>query len=98
MNKLDRYFDAVATIRAKGTSADGWVTVTRAEDGTLDVQIRPGMLGRLDDRAIAEEIRTALLAAVADHRRQYVQLRVDHFGSPLGAAAAGPPEITTGRS
>lgn len=96
MSKLDRYFEAVAAIRARGTSTGSWVTVTRAEDGDLDVQIRAGMLRRLTDDEIAEEIRTALLAAVADHRRQYVQLRVEYFGSPVGAAVGprGTSDIT----
>ena len=91
MNKLDRYFEAVAGIRATGSSADGWVTVTRAADGELDVQIRTGTLRQLKESEVAAEIRSALLAAVADHRRQYVQLRVEFFGSPVGAVTFDPP-------
>ncbi|MEV4705523.1 hypothetical protein [Actinoplanes sp. NPDC049316] len=100
MNKLYRYFDAVTAIRAHGTSTGGWVNVTRAEDGHLDVRVRPGMLRRLDEREVAAEIRTALLAALADHRRQYVRLRLDYFGSPVGAATTELNEIanTTGPS
>jgi hypothetical protein len=35
-----------------------------------------------------------LLAALADHRRKYVQLRVDYFGSPVGAVALQVPGTT----
>ena len=85
MSKLDRYFDAVAGIRATGTSTDGWVTVTRDPDGEIDVRIRPGMLHHCTDDQVAAEIRTGLIAAVADHRRQYRRLRIDYFGTALGA-------------
>jgi len=40
---------------------------------------------------VADEIRSALLAAVADHRRQYRQLRIDYFGSPLGVGEFPEP-------
>lgn len=53
MSRLDRYFADVAAIRATGTSTDRWITVTRAPDGDLDVQIGPGMLRRLTDNEIA---------------------------------------------
>ncbi|GAA2562054.1 hypothetical protein GCM10010435_37470 [Winogradskya consettensis] len=94
MSKIDRYFADVAAIQATGKSSDGWITVARSSDGDLDVRIRRGMLRELTDREIAGEIRTALLAAVADHRRQYVQLRIDYFGSPVGAMAIDPSDIT----
>ncbi|PYC62795.1 hypothetical protein C7C45_32760 [Micromonospora arborensis] len=84
MGKLERYFDAVARIKAEGVSANGWVTVVRGHDADLKVNIRPGMLRRCNPDQVASEIRTALLAAVADHRRQYRQLRIDYFGSPIG--------------
>jgi hypothetical protein len=85
MSKLDRYFDAVARIRATGTSPEGWVSVTRDPNGEIDVHVHPGMLRRCNREKVADEIRGALLATVADHRRQYRQLRIDHFGTPLGA-------------
>jgi len=95
MGKLERYRDDVAAIHATGTSAGGWVTVTRAADGGLDVRIRPGMLRTLTDNEIAAEIRSALLATLADHHQQYRQLRIDYFGSPVGVTAFTPPADTT---
>jgi hypothetical protein len=94
---MDRYFADVAAIRATGTSADGWIVVTRASDGDLDVSIRPGLLRLLTDREIAAEIRTALRASLADHRRQYVDLRISYFGSPVGATPFEPADTTTGQ-
>jgi hypothetical protein len=92
MSKLDRYFDAVATIRATGVSPDGWVSVTRDPGGEIGVHIRPGMLRRCPRDKVADEIRGALVAAVADHRRQYRQLRIDHFGTPLGVEPLQPAD------
>ncbi|MFF0097726.1 hypothetical protein ACFYO8_00200 [Micromonospora sp. NPDC005257] len=96
MGKLERYFDDVARIRAEGVSANGWVTVVRRHDGELKVDIRPGMLRRCTPDQVASEIRAALLAAVADHRRQYRQLRVDYFGSPVGVEPFTPVEPSHG--
>lgn len=84
MGRLERYFEDVARIKAVGVSTNEWVTVVRDHDGEIDVRIRPGMLRRCDPDTVAAEIRAALLAAVADHRRQYRQLRIDYFGSPVG--------------
>lgn len=95
MGRLERYEDDVATIRAAGTSAQGWVNVTRDGDGELDVRIRPGMLRMLTDNEIAAEIRSALLATLADHHEQYRQLRIAYFGSPVGVRAFAPPAATT---
>jgi hypothetical protein len=95
VSKLDRYFAAVAGIRAAGTSTEGWVSVTRHPDGDLDVRIRPGMIRRLTADQIAAEIRAGLLAALADHRRQYRQLRIDYFGTPLGVPPFQPPDPIT---
>ncbi|GAB1644387.1 hypothetical protein [Krasilnikovia sp. MM14-A1259] len=95
MSNLDRYFDAVAAIRATGTSRDGWIKVVRAPDGDIDVQIRPGMLRTCTAQEVAAEIRTGLIAAVADHRRQYRQLRINYFGTPLGAELMPPIDDTT---
>ena len=69
--------------------------MTRAADGDLDVHIRPGMLRALTDYQIAAEIRSALLATLADHHQQYRQLRIDYFGSPVGVTAFTPPADTT---
>ncbi|MGC4903398.1 hypothetical protein ACLQ2Y_29225 [Micromonospora echinospora] len=96
MGKLERYFDDVARIRAEGVSTNGWVTVVRGHDGDLKVDIRHGMLRRCSPDEVASEIRTALLAAVADHRRQYRQLRVDYFGSPIGVELFTPAESPHG--
>ena len=90
--RLERYQDEVAALRATGTSTGGWVSATRAADGDIDVRIRPGMLCTLTADEIAAEIRGALLATLADHHRQYRQLRIDHFGSPVGVDAFTPPE------
>ena len=54
------------------------------------------MLRVLTDREIAAEIRTALLAALADHRRQYLDQRIAYFGSPVGARPFEPADTTTG--
>ncbi|MEJ3745771.1 hypothetical protein WEI85_21075 [Actinomycetes bacterium KLBMP 9797] len=89
MGRLERYWEAVANIRAVGVSTGGWITVTRDPAGEIDVWIRTGMLRRCPPEQVAEEVRTCLLAAVADHRRQYRQLRIEYFGSPLGAEAPG---------
>ncbi|MEU7753727.1 hypothetical protein [Micromonospora sp. NPDC049171] len=96
MGKLERYFEDVARIKAEGVSANGWVTVVREHDGDLKVDIRPGMLRRCSPDQVASEIRTALLAAVADHRRLYRQLRIDYFGSPIGVELFTPSEPTQG--
>ncbi|MEU4472445.1 hypothetical protein [Micromonospora sp. NPDC023888] len=96
MGKLERYFEDVARIKAEGVSANGWVTVVRDRDGDLKVDIRPGMLRRCNPDQVASEIRTALLAAVADHRRRYRQLRIDYFGSPVGVELFTPSEPTQG--
>lgn len=96
MGKLERYFEDVAQIKAEGVSTNGWVKVVRERDGDLDVDIRPGMLRRCSPDEVAWEIRTALLAAVADHRRQYRQLRIDYFGSPIGAELFTPVELQHG--
>lgn len=92
MTEFRRYREAVAAIRATGRSSEGWVTVTREPDGDLDVSISLGMTRRLTADEAAAEIRSALLAAVADHRRQYIEARVRQFGSPLGVTAFEPPE------
>jgi hypothetical protein len=86
MGKLERYWDAVAAIRAVGVSAGRWVTVTREANGEIDVRIETGLLRSGQPDHVAEEIRTGLRAAIADHRRQYRQLRIDYFGSALGVA------------
>ncbi|MFG1918400.1 hypothetical protein [Micromonospora sp. NPDC048898] len=96
MGKLERYFEDVARIKAEGVSVNGWVTVVREHDGDLKVDIRPGTLRRCSPDQVASEIRTALLAAVADHRRQYRQLRIDYFGSPVGVELFTPGEPTQG--
>ncbi|MFJ8691201.1 hypothetical protein [Micromonospora wenchangensis] len=96
MGKLERYFADVARIQAEGVSTNGWVTVVRRHDGDLKVDIRPGMLRRCGPDEVASEIRTALLAAVADHRRRYRQLRVDYFGSPIGVELFMPVESPHG--
>ncbi|WP_406083572.1 hypothetical protein OHA01_02150 [Micromonospora zamorensis] len=96
MGKLERYFEDVARIKAEGVSTNGWVTVVRDHDGDLKVGIRPGMLRRCGPDQVASEIRTALLAAVADHRRQYRQLRVDYFGSAIGVELFTPIAPTQG--
>ncbi|GIF11652.1 YbaB/EbfC family nucleoid-associated protein [Actinoplanes teichomyceticus] len=92
MARLDRYHQAVENIRATGRSPGETVTVTRDPDGELDVWIRPGTLRRLTGDQIAAEIRAALLAAVADHRRQFIGVRTRHFGSPLFVTPFTPPE------
>jgi hypothetical protein len=96
VNKIDRYFDAVAKIRATGTSPDGWVNVTRDPSGEIDVHLRPGMLRRCTRDKVADEIRGALVTALADHRRQYRQLRIDHFGTPLGVELFRPAGTANG--
>lgn len=96
MGKLERYFEDVARIAAEGVSTHGWVKVIRAHDGDLKVDIRPGMLRRCSPDQVASELRTALLAAIADHRRQYRQLRIDYFGSPMGAEPFTPIESQHG--
>ncbi|MGK5738910.1 hypothetical protein [Micromonospora sp. URMC 103] len=96
MGKLERYFEDVARIKAEGVSANRWVKVTRNHDGDLDVDIRPGMLRRCSPDQVASEIRTALLAAIVDHRRQYRQLRINYFGSPIGAKPFTPTELPHG--
>lgn len=96
MAKLERYWDAVAAIRATGTSTNRWITVTRDPDGDIDVHIRSGMLRRLTAEQVADEIRTGLLAALADHRRQYRQLRIDYFGAPLGVEPFQVPAVPSG--
>ncbi|WP_189050495.1 hypothetical protein [Micromonospora sonchi] len=96
MNSLTQYFADVARIRAVGVSTHQWVEVVRHHDGDLDVRIRPGLLRRCTEDEVAAEIRTALVAAVADHRRQYRQLRIDYFGSPLGVEEFTAPESPAG--
>lgn len=91
MGKLDRFLADAARIAAVGISARGWVKVSRSLDGDLAVHIRAGMLRRLGPADVAAEIRSALVAAVADHRRRYRQLRIDYFGSPVGVEP--PPAI-----
>lgn len=98
MAHLDRYFQAVESIRATGRSTRGIVAVTRESDGEIDVQIRPGTLRRLAGGEIAEEIRAALLATVADHRRQVIEVRTRYFGSPLFAVPFTPPGPVSARS
>lgn len=97
MGKLERYWDAVAAIRAVGVSVGRWVTVTREADGEIDVRIEPGLLRSGRAEHVAEEIRTGLWAAIADHRRQYRQLRIEYFGSALGVEPLGsePPARLT---
>lgn len=92
MNSLTRYFADVSRIRAVGRSTNQWVEVVRHHDGDLDVHIRPGLLHRCTEEEVAAEVRTALIAAIADHRRQYRQLRIDYFGSSLGVEEFTPPQ------
>lgn len=91
MAAYERYLAGVAAIRAVGRSPRGWVTVTREPSGDLDVQIQPGMLCSCTSDEVADEIRGGLIAVLADHRRQFRQLRIDHFGSPLGVEEFIPP-------
>ena len=98
MANLRTYREAVDRIRATGRSPGQVVTVTREPDGEIDVWIRPGTLHRLTDDEIAAEIRAALLDAVADHRRQFIEVRNRHFGSPLFATPFVPPEPVRTRS
>ncbi|WP_232533878.1 hypothetical protein [Plantactinospora sp. KBS50] len=92
MGKLDRYLADAARITAVGTSDSGWVQVSRGRDGELAVNVRTGMLRQLGPAEVAAEIRTALLAVVADHRRRYRQLRIDYFGSPVGVEPLPPTD------
>ncbi|MFI7598858.1 hypothetical protein [Actinoplanes sp. NPDC049681] len=98
MANLTHYYEDVENIRATGRSPVENVVVTREPNGEIDVWIRPGTLRRLSDGEVAAEIRAALLAAVADHRRQFVEVRVRHFGSPLFATEFTPPEPVPTRS
>jgi len=99
VSRYERYLGDVAAIRAVGRSVRGWVSVVREPSGDLEVQIRPGMLRTLTAQQVAEELRTGLLAALADHRTQFRQLRIDYFGGPLGVAPfvdpAPPPLAAT---
>ncbi|RQX13366.1 hypothetical protein DDE19_25845 [Micromonospora ureilytica] len=96
MGKLERYFEDVARITAVGVSVRRWVRVIRHHDGEINVVILRGMVRQCSPDEVASEIRTALLAAVADHRRKYCQLRVDYFGSPVGAEPFTPNELQHG--
>lgn len=78
MANLERSYEAVRNIRATGRSDAGIVTVTREANGEIDVWIRRGTVRQLADDEIASEIRSALLAAVADHRRQFIEVRVKY--------------------
>lgn len=98
MALFDRYQQDVEAIRATGTSSAGWVTVTREPSGQLDVRIRPGLLRTCPREEVAAEIRSGLLAALADHRRQFRQLRIDYFGGPLGVSLFDPPPAPSARS
>ncbi|WP_233579634.1 hypothetical protein [Verrucosispora sp. FIM060022] len=93
---MARYFADVAGIRAVGISTKQWVEVVRDQDGDIDVRIRPGLLRRCTEQEVADEIRSALVAALVEHRRQYRQLRVDYFGSPVGVRESTPPELPDG--
>lgn len=97
MANLDHYYEAVESIRATGSSHGETVTVAREPNGEIDVRIRPGTLSRLNDDDIAAEIRSALLAALADHRRQFIEVRTRYFGSPLFATGFTPPEPLAAR-
>jgi hypothetical protein len=92
MANLDRYYEAVESIRATGRSTGDSVAVTREPDGEIDVWIRSGTLDRLNEDEIAAEIRAALLATLADHRRQFIEVRTRYFGSPLFVTPFTPPE------
>ncbi|GAA4259751.1 hypothetical protein [Dactylosporangium darangshiense] len=98
MAHLDRYYESVKDIRATGRSPGQRVTVAREPNGEIDVWIRPGTLRLLADDEIAAEIRAALLAAVADHRRQFIEVRTRYFGSPLFVTEFTPPEPVPTRS
>jgi len=98
MGHLDRYYEAVEKIRAAGRSPGQTVAVTREPNGEIDVWIRPGTLRRLSDDEIAAEVRAALLDAVADHRRQFIEVRTRYFGSPLFVTAFTPPEPLSTRA
>ncbi|MEU4626441.1 hypothetical protein AB0G04_41485 [Actinoplanes sp. NPDC023801] len=98
MPDLKRYYAAVEDIRATGRSPDDAVTVTREPNGEMDVWIRPGTLRRLNDDEIAAAIRAALLATLADHRRQFIEVRTRYFGSPLLVTPFTPPEPPSTRS
>jgi hypothetical protein len=98
MGHLDRYYEAVEGIRAAGRSPDRAVTVAREPNGEIYVRIRPGTLRLLSDEEVAAEIRAALLAAPADHRGQFVEVRTRFFGSALFATDLTPPEPLSTRS
>lgn len=87
---ISGFADALSQMEVVGRSARGLLTVRRTSDRKVRVGFVKGALSRLDsDWKLAEEIRSGLLAALADYDRQYAAIHRRFFGSGLGDAGEG---------
>jgi hypothetical protein len=81
---VDDYRRELAKVRVSVRSANGWIRITRDPSGEIAVDIVPGELGRHTERAVADEIASALSNAYSDYQRQYQEIRRRHFGPSMG--------------
>jgi hypothetical protein len=84
------FTDAMNQMEVNGRSARQLVTVRRSTGGKITVRVATGALNRLRNAdEVAEEIRSALAAALVEYDRQYFALRWQFFGSRLGDERVG---------
>lgn len=69
-----RYLAANNSLEVTGVSAGRRVRVSRDGDGEVSVEIRPGTLAQAGEESVAAEIRSAILAVLADHRQRNREL------------------------
>jgi hypothetical protein len=85
------FAEAMNAMEVTGQSTRRWVSVRRSADRQIRVRFADGALAELrGGHEVAEEIRSALAAALADYDRQYFALRWHYFGSRLGDERGEP--------
>lgn len=81
------FTEARRTARAKGRSTSGRISVSTTGLTAWQVNIQPGTVREMDEDTFLNDLWSACLAVIADHRRRLTELRRDVFDTPPQGSA-----------
>jgi hypothetical protein len=82
---IEGFTRELAALRIAGQSAHGLITVRREADRRIHVDVEPGTLAELGTgTVIADEIRSAITAALGQFQDAYFDARWTWFGDRTG--------------